>query len=83
MGTDSKTVRCTLGDAEVEQFVHDGFVRFDNVPGARRTELPGPAAALHGAAAAPSACPDRVDPCRQRLLAGRAGNPPRYKPELT
>jgi hypothetical protein len=30
MGIDSKTVRRALGKAEVEQFVHDGFVRIDD-----------------------------------------------------
>ena len=30
MGTDSKTERVALGDAEVEQFVREGFIRIDN-----------------------------------------------------
>jgi hypothetical protein len=30
MSTDSQIVGRTLGDAEVEQFIHDGFVRIDN-----------------------------------------------------
>jgi hypothetical protein len=30
VGTDSKTERVALGDAEVEQFVREGFIRIDN-----------------------------------------------------